>query len=59
MWWLLLLIGIVLVAAVAAVVVSGRRATVGGDARDRFVNPARNRPTSGMDKYSEHGGPLG
>jgi hypothetical protein len=60
MWWLLVLILLVLVAAVAAVVVARRRATVGVDAReDRFVNPGRDRPSSGMDKYSEHGGTNG
>lgn len=60
MWWLLVLILTVLVAAVAAVVVERRRGAGGGDAReDRFTSPGRDRPKSGMEKFSEHGGTGG
>jgi hypothetical protein len=60
MWWLLILILLVLLAAVAAVDVGRRRSTAGDDAReDRFKNSGRDRPKSGMDKFSEHGGTGG
>jgi hypothetical protein len=60
MWWLLVLIVLLLAVAAAAIVVERRRGAGGGDAReDRFTSPGRDRPKSGLDKFSEHGGSGG